>query len=147
MVIYVHGSNSDVEMDVVLKLRQNSINYIISEEFNDSIEPRILLSFILLSDIDSFDQKTMKVIFQLKKNDIPVIAVYRKKSIELLDMLNKLKIFGVSIDEFDFTLHEFFEKLETWDHEYMIDLLHSENFKQLYRRKFNEILNKWILFE
>jgi hypothetical protein len=52
MVIYVHASGSDLERDVILKLSKHNIKYITSNEFNNSIESKILLAFILLSTMD-----------------------------------------------------------------------------------------------
>jgi hypothetical protein len=83
----------------------------------------------------------------LKKNDIPIIAIYGKESMELIGMLKKLNIMGVSINELDFVMDEFFKEFEILDNQFMIDISRSDKFKPLYRKTFNGILKKWVLFE
>lgn len=152
MVILVHSSNSgsDVGLNIYDQLNRYNIKCIGYHNLTASIEPKILFSIIILSNNGSIDQETMKLIFQLKKNDIPIIVIYSKESKELKNRLNKLKLVHYSIEEFDYIMkaeNKFFYQLDAIDREYEKDTSKNELFRPIYHKIVNDLINKWFLSE
>jgi hypothetical protein len=147
-VIFIYGSD-DIDRDLAYLLIKYNIKATYYHKLNSLNEQKILVSIMMLSDEDFNDPKTLKVIFQMKKNDIPIIAIYKRKEEKLSDILSELNIISISLEQFEQLIkleNKFFINLYRLDIQYEKDIQENPSFNQLYHELISNIFKRAIKF-